>query len=150
MSKQQKIKNTNIRLNMMNPEDQQAWAYLQNLDRKQYKSYSRAVVIALNDYFRRQERLADDPYLENRNKEDAFLQKVLSSIEKGVRESISMGMSRNMLQFFQPFMAQQGNLAQSNPIPSFSSTTGNAGEAQIDQQEREEAENAALDFADSF
>jgi hypothetical protein len=43
------------------------------LDRKRYKSYSRAVVAAVNDYFDRHERLAVDPYLETREKEDAFL-----------------------------------------------------------------------------
>ena len=65
--------NTNIRLNLANEDDRRAWVYLQNLDRKRYKSYSRAVVAALNDYFGRQEQLADDPYLETREKEDAFL-----------------------------------------------------------------------------
>ena len=69
------IINTNIRLNLNRPEDRRAWEYLQRLDRKKYKSYSRAVVAAVNDHFSRQERLAADPYLETREKEDAFLEK---------------------------------------------------------------------------
>ncbi len=52
------IINTNIRLNLHRPEDRRAWEYLQRLDRKKYKSYSRAVVAAVNDHFSRQERLA--------------------------------------------------------------------------------------------
>ena len=79
--------NTNIRLNLNRPEDRQAWAYLQNMDRKKYKSYSRAVVAAINDYFARQERLTNDPYLESREKEDAFLQKVLDTIREGIQAS---------------------------------------------------------------
>ena len=79
--------NTNIRLNLANEDDRRAWAYLQNLDRKKYKSYSRAVVAALNDYFGRQERLADDPYLETREKEDAFLLRVQETIERSLQAS---------------------------------------------------------------
>lgn len=81
------IINTNIRLNLNRPEDRQAWEYLQRLDRKKYKSYSRAVVAAVNEYFARQERLAADPYLETREKEDAFLDKVLDTIRKGLQSS---------------------------------------------------------------
>ncbi len=79
--------NTNIRLNLNRPDDRQAWEYLQRLDRKKYKSYSRAVVAAINEYFSRQERLANDPYLETREKEDAFLQRVLDTIREGLRSS---------------------------------------------------------------
>ena len=86
MSRRQTI-NTNIRLNLANEDDRKAWTYLQNLDRKKYKSYSRAVVAALNDYFRRQERLADDPYLETREKEDAFLLRVQETIERSLQAS---------------------------------------------------------------
>ena len=81
------IINTNIRLNLNRPEDRRAWEYLQRLDRKKYKSYSRAVVAAVNDHFSRQERLAADPYLETREKEDVFLEKVLDTIREGLRSS---------------------------------------------------------------
>jgi len=70
---------TNIRLNLDKEADRRAWEYLQNMDRKKYKSYSCAIVTAVNDYFDRQERLAADPYLETREKEDAFLKKVLTT-----------------------------------------------------------------------
>lgn len=79
--------NTNIRLNLNRPDDRKAWEYLQALDRKKYKSYSRDVVAAVNDYFSRQERLAADPYLETRKKEDAFLRKVLDTVREGLQAS---------------------------------------------------------------
>ena len=79
--------NTNIRLNLNRPDDRKAWEYLQALDRKKCKSYSRAVVAAVNDYFSRQERLAADPYLETRKKEDAFLRKVLDTVREGLQAS---------------------------------------------------------------
>ena len=90
MSRRQTI-NTNIRLNLANEDDRKAWTYLQNLDRKKYKSYSRAVVAALNDYFGRQKRLADDPYLETREKEDAFLLRVQETIERSLQAASSTG-----------------------------------------------------------
>ena len=79
--------NTNIRLNLARAEDRKAWNYLQSMDRKRYKSYSRAVVAALNDYFSRQERLDADPYLETREKEDAFLQRVLDTIHHSLLDA---------------------------------------------------------------
>ena len=51
MRKERKIINTNIRLNLSDEQDRQAWEYLQTMDREKYKSYTRAVVVALNDYF---------------------------------------------------------------------------------------------------
>lgn len=53
MRKERKIINTNIRLNLCDEQDRQAWEYLQTMDRQKYKSYTRAVVVALNDYFSR-------------------------------------------------------------------------------------------------
>ena len=44
MRKERKIINTNIRLNLLDEADRQAWEYLQTMNRKKYKSYTRAVV----------------------------------------------------------------------------------------------------------
>ena len=86
-----RIVNTNIRLNLDNADDRRAWERLQHLDRKLYKSYTRAIVVALNDFFDRQERMANDPYLETREKEDAFLRKVLDTVERGLLSAIALG-----------------------------------------------------------
>lgn len=97
-----KIVNTNIRLNLERGDDRRAWEYLQRMDRKRYKSYSRAVVAAVNDYFDRQERLADDPYLETREKEDAFLRRVLETIERGLQTASPVNGLLQLLQNAQP------------------------------------------------
>ena len=81
------IVNTNIRLNLDNAEDRRAWERLRDMDRTRYKSYSRAVVAAVNEFFDRQERMANDPHLETREKEDAFLQRVLDTVERGLRSA---------------------------------------------------------------
>ena len=128
MSRQ--IINTNIRLNLEREEDRRAWEYLQGMDRKQYKSYTRAVVAAINDYFGRQMQLAEDPYLETREKEDVFLQKVLETIEKGMAESKQDGLLSALLAL------QNGALA--HP------------QEQEENNASEEDLNAALDFINSF
>lgn len=125
MSKQ-KI-NTNIRLNLDREADRKAWEYLRNMDRKKYKSYSRAIVIAVNDYFDRQERMKKDHYLETREKEDAFLDKVLTTIEQGLKASSSNNTIANLLQLLN---AEQ-------PKAELADNT-------------DEYADTALDFADSF
>ena len=125
MSKQ-KI-NTNIRLNLDREADRKAWEYLRNMDRKKYKSYSRAIVTAVNDYFDRQERMKKDHYLETREKEDAFLDKVLTTIEQGLKASSSNNTITNLLQLLN---AEQ-------PKTELADNT-------------DEYADTALDFADSF
>ena len=128
MSRQ--IINTNIRLNLEREEDRRAWEYLRGMDRKQYKSYTRAIVAAINDYFGRQMQLAEDPYLETREKEDAFLQKVLETIEKGMADSKQDGLLSALLAL------QNGALARP--------------QEQEENNASEEDLNAALDFINSF
>ena len=96
MRKERKIINTNIRLNLCDEQDRQAWKYLQTMDREKYKSYTRAVVVALNDYFSREYRNEADPYLETREKEDAFQERVETAIRDGVKESVPMAMAKNL------------------------------------------------------
>ena len=84
-----RIINTNIRFDLKREDDRQAYDYLLHMDRKQFKSYTRAVVAALNDFFSRREKRQADPYLETREKEDRFLGQVLDTIRAGIQESMS-------------------------------------------------------------
>ena len=150
MRKERKIINTNIRLNLCDEQDRQAWEYLQTMDRKKYKSYTRAIVVALNDYFSREYRNEEDPYLETREKEDAFLERVETAIRDGVKESVPMVMAKNLMEMLAPFVKEPtgesklsyGTLTMENPY-------GEVIEDNLDQ-EKEADMDAALDFADSF
>ena len=84
-----RIINTNIRFDLKREDDRQAYEYLRHMDRKQFKSYTRAVVAALNDFFSRQEKRQADPYLETREKEDRFLRQVLDTIRDGIGQGMS-------------------------------------------------------------
>ena len=76
------IYTTTLRLNLADEDDRRAYEHLQRMDKKQYRSYSKAIVTAINDHFERQARLESDPYLE---KEDVFLRRVTEAIEQGLR-----------------------------------------------------------------
>ena len=91
---------TTLRINLGRPEGRRAWGYLVARDKSKYRSYSDAIIAAINGYFDREKRLADDPYLETREKEDAFLQKVLDTVERGVQANSLSGLAtlfQNML-----------------------------------------------------
>ena len=152
MSRERKIINTNIRLNLMEPADREAWEHLQHMDRKKYKSYSRAVVAALNDYFRRKNSLAADPYLETREKEDRFLQKVLDTIDAGARQSMPMVVMNSLMTLLQPAVMRISSLPiTSDPIDPNVICSGEKSAQQVTTDiEAEESLDDALDFADSF
>lgn len=143
MRKERKIINTNIRLNLLDEADRQAWEYLQTMNRKKYKSYTRAVVAAVNDYFGREYEKEEDPYLETREKEDAFLRQVQNAIKEGVKESVPMLLAKNLMELLHPYMNGVGK-----PFVQEKEETVFA----VDSMEREQEENAdaALDFADNF
>ena len=150
MRKERNIINTNIRLNLCDEQDRQAWEYLQTMDREKYKSYTRAVVVALNDYFSREYRNEADPYLETREKEDAFLERVETAIRDGVKESVPMAMAKNLLEMLVPFVKESVG---DNNLPNMAMTMEKPDNEATDNTldwEQEADMDAALDFADSF
>ena len=76
-----RIFTTTLRLDLTDDEDRRAWAYLKQMDKKQHRSYSKAIVMAVNEYFERLENLESDPYLETREKEDG--EKFATSLRNG-------------------------------------------------------------------
>ena len=98
-----RIFTTTLRLNLENEDDRMALEYLRNMDRKRYKSYSSAIVTAINDHFSRQERFADDPFLETRERQDAFLHEIKDTIRESLQTSgTGLGGLAALLQSAQP------------------------------------------------
>ena len=150
MRKERRIINTNIRLNLCDEQDRQAWEYLQTMDREKYKSYTRAVVVALNDYFSREYRNEADPYLETREKEDAFLERVETAVRDGVKESVPMAIAKNLMEMLVPFVKESvGEINLPERTLTMEKTDGEIAEDNQDW-EKEADMDAALDFADSF
>ena len=82
---------TIIRLDLRTLEGWKAYKLLTQRDKKKYHSYGDLVAAVLSEYYDRQARLQDDPYLETREKEDAFLKRIEDRIAfalwKGGNES---------------------------------------------------------------
>ena len=80
-----RVYTTTLRFNLDKPDDRMALQYLQDAGKDEYKSLNRAVIVVVNDHFLRKARHAADPYLETREKEDAFLRRVQETIEQSLR-----------------------------------------------------------------
>ena len=81
------VKMTCFRFNLDNPEHAKAWHHLHDFDRDKVKSGNTAVVKAVNEYFDRMQKLSDDPYFENRQREERFVQQIVSKVGKAPRRS---------------------------------------------------------------
>ena len=106
------VKNVKIRFNLDKENDRRAYDYLQNAE----KSYSKAIISAICGFMELSERNAS---------EDAFLERVISTIREEVAKSNPLG---GLLQFVQTPPAQ---------IPA-------------EKENNAETEEAVLDFLDSF
>ena len=113
---------TTLRVRLDTPEGRKAWGYLVSRDKSRYRSYSDAIIAAVNGYFDRERQLADGPSLETRAKEDAFLRRILETVERG---------------------------AQANPLNSLAALLRNAQPAP-DTKAIEDDLDAAMDFMDSL
>ena len=82
------IRATSLRLNLDKPEHKQAWEYLQAIDDTEFKSYTSAIVTAVNDYFGKYFRRKDDPYLETREREEKFVTEIVSAVERSAEKAL--------------------------------------------------------------
>ncbi|WMC93505.1 hypothetical protein [Kineothrix sp. MB12-C1] len=82
------IRNTNIRFYEEEEEDKRAWEILHALDKKQFKSQSKFVVLAILDYYEKCMKKEQDPYFETREKEDAFSDRIVKSVEEKVLSNL--------------------------------------------------------------
>jgi len=106
------VKNVKIRFNLDKENDRRAYDYLQSAE----KSYSKAVISAICGFMELSEKTAT---------EDAFLERVITTIREEVAKSNPLG---HLLQFVQTPSAQ----------------------TLIEKENNAETEEAVLDFLDSF
>lgn len=74
-----------VRFHLDREEDRRAYAFLQGRGKKEYRSHSRAIIAAVDGFFSRKEQADEDPYLETREKEDAFLKKIEQAVVRGAQ-----------------------------------------------------------------
>ena len=73
--------NKNVRFNRNSESAMQAWSLLHSDEvEKEFKSQNEFVICAINDYYERHLRKKRDPYLETREKEDAFVERIVAQV----------------------------------------------------------------------
>lgn len=113
------VKMTCFRFNLDNPEHAKAWNYLHNYDKKIVKSSNTAVVKAVNDYFDRMKKLADDPYFETRQREDRFVEQIVSEVGKALVSEMPKFLASFMLSLNTSYAVQ----ATAPPVSRANTTT---------------------------
>ena len=82
------IRSTNLRFNLNKDVQNRAWQYLQTMDKKKFKSYSQIIAISLVDYFERYYKEQDDPYLETREREERFVEQIVTAVENAMNRTL--------------------------------------------------------------
>lgn len=130
-----KVLTTCFRFNMDNPEHAKAWDYLHNYDKDKIKSTNVAAITAVNDYFDRMGKLADDPYFETRQREERFIQQIVSEVGKAFIAEMPKFLASLMLSL------NRGYPMQATPMQAVSVGTENS---------RGYAEDGNLNAAEGF
>ncbi len=112
-----KNKNHNIRFNMEKEDECRAWELLHSPQvRQMFKSQNRFVIEAVNDYYDRCVAVENDPYMETREKEDAFAERIVEAVEKKVMS--------NLPALFGMYMAQMRAFPLSVPMGVYPAAQG--------------------------
>ena len=168
-----KTKNHNIRFNTEKEDERRAWELLHSPKvREVSKSQNRFVIEAVNDYYDRCVERKDDPYLETREKEEAFAERIVEAVERKVISNLPalFGMYMAQMQAFPlsvpvgAYAAQggvvygqasadgtnHGNAAMGGGVPLPASSLADAGTTAVQEQAAAEPpDNDLIDF-DAF
>ena len=129
------VKMTCFRFNLDNPEHAQAWGYLHDFDRNMVKSGNTAVVKAVNEYFDRMQKLSDDPYFENRQREERFVQQIVSEVGKAFIAEMPKFLASLML-----------NLNAGYPMPIPQTAVSAETESSKNTDDSDNVDYSAIDF----
>lgn len=92
------VKNHNFRFNLDRAEDRKAWETLHSERVEQdFKSQNRFVIRAVNDYYERHLRECDDPFLSTREKEDSFVEGIISVVYERLFDNLPELLGRYLL-----------------------------------------------------
>jgi len=105
------VKSTCLRLNIEKPLSRKAWGILQNTD----KSYNQTIVAALVEYDERHKKLKDDPYFETREREERFVQEIVTAVKQTLERTLPGFLAASLLRIVQPY--QTSTTVQTQPPP---------------------------------
>ena len=125
-----KVQTTNIRFNLEDERHRHAWELLQKRDKKQYSSYSQAVIAAIIELLKEPEAGEMPPEL-------IFKERILPELSAAVEQTVEKTIERMLPSFLAGFMACMGSMNQVIPEP-----------LQLDHRKAEEEEESdpGIDF----
>lgn len=81
----EKTWNKNVRFNTNSESAMQAWSLLHSDEVKNgFKSQNEFIICAINDYYERYMQKKDDSYFETREKEDAFVERIIIQVTEKI------------------------------------------------------------------
>ena len=145
------IHNRNVRFYEEKEADRRAWDILHSEAVRTFSSQNDFIIQAVNDFYDWHLAISNDPYLETREKEDAFANRIVEKVEQKVLGNLSQLIGIHLLQQ-QNILAMGNNARAENYLKDnrdmhvLSSGDGilqNGGEAEKEEPE----ENEFLDFS---
>lgn len=145
------IRNRNVRFYEEKEADRRAWEILHSEAVRAFPSQNDFIIQAVNDFYDRHLAISDDPYLETREKEDAFADRIVKKVEQKVLGNLSQLIGIYLLQQ-QNILAMgsdaraENYLKDNGKMQVLSSGGGvlqNGGEVEVEEPE----ENEFLDFS---
>lgn len=145
------IHNRNVRFYEEKEADRRAWEILHSEAVRTFSSQNDFIIQAVNDFYDRHLAISDDPYLETREKEDAFADRIVEKVEQKV-----LGNLPQLIGIY--FLQQQNILAMGNSAQMESYMKGNGGTQALysgdgilqksgETETEEPEENEFLDFS---
>ena len=145
------IRNRNVRFYEEKEADRRAWEILHSEAVRAFSSQNDFIIQAVNDFYDRHLAISDDPYLETREKEDAFADRIVEKVEQKVLGNLSQLIGIYLLQ--QQNILATGNdaraenylknIGEMQVLSSGGGVLQNGGEAETEEPE----ENEFLDFS---
>ena len=121
----EKTWNKNVRFNTNSESAMQAWSLLHSDEVKNgFKSQNEFIICAINDYYERYVQKKDDPYLETREKEDAFVEGIVSQVTEKILTNLPTLAGMYMMQ--QQAMLTAGLQNAGMPVMNFTADATNA------------------------
>ena len=121
----EKTWNKNVRINTNSESAMQAWRLLHSDEVKNgFKSQNEFIICAINDYYERYVQKKDDPYLETREKEDAFVERIVSQVTEKILTNLPTLAGMYMMQ--QQAMLTAGLQNAGMPVMNFTADPTNA------------------------
>ena len=121
----EKTWNKNVRFNTNSESAMQAWSLLHSDEVKNgFKSQNEFIICAINDYYERYVQKKDDPYLETREKEDAFVERIVSQVTEKILTNLPTLAGMYMMQ--QQAMLPAGLQNAGMPVMNFTADPTNA------------------------